>query len=251
VKKKKQQIPLTAVIAVGLGVTFVAVLFFVIKPMYDKTGALDTEIASIDSQIVVVEKQLAVPPEQQTGVKIEAADLFRLAKAMPDADDVSGIVLELDSVAQGAGVELLTITPQAQLSGTDYRALPMQIVVDGGYFEMADFLFRLRTLVTVRHAELDASGRMYTVDAMDLHEGEAGFPELQGSLMLSAYSYGTGVTGVIPAPVGAAPAPAATPAPSGSTDTSGASTGEAPAETAPEDTENPPAADQAALGGGS
>jgi Tfp pilus assembly protein PilO len=247
--KKKVKLPLVPIVAVALAVVFIGGLVLVVKPKYDEAGRIDEEIAAIESQSQVVAQQIAVAEaaanEGSTGPKIEVADLFRLAEAMPDADDVSGVVLELDAIARGAGVDLLTITPNSQVAGSGYRALPMQVLVDGGYFEMADFLFRLRTLVTVRNGELDANGRLYTVDQLDVHEGEKGFPNVQAQFLLAAYAYGTGSTAV---PLQGQPVPGNPNEPqeasTGGADTSGASEDEQPTENQPAD-----GTDQAALGG--
>lgn len=245
---KKKKIPVVPVAAVLVGVLFVGTLLLVVKPKYDEAAKLDEEIAALDTQIQTAQRQLATAQAQasgaeQTGPKIKVADLFRLAKAMPDGDDVPGVVLELDATAKGAGVELLTITPQVGISGAGYRALPMQVVVDGGYFEMADFLFRLRTLVTVRDGVLDSSGRMYTVDTIDVHEGEGGFPNVQSQLTLSAYAYGVGSTSTVPLPA-SEPAPASTTGADTSGGEQGASTGETTQATNGSE-------EQAAVGGGS
>jgi hypothetical protein len=65
---------------------------------------------------------------------------------------------------------------------------------------------------------LDASGRLYTLDALDLHEApEQSFPKIEAVLTLSAYSYGAVAE---PATPGTPP----TTTPSGSTDTTQTST---------------------------
>ena len=67
---------------------------------------------------------------------------------------------------------------------------------------MTDFLFRLRNLVTVKEGVLEATGRLYTLDVLDLHEQPTErFPKIQAMLTISAYSFGAA-----PAAAGVAPA---------------------------------------------
>ena len=77
------------------------------------------------------------------------------------------------------------------------------MIFDGNFYELSDFLFRLRTLVGVRHGELDATGRLFSVETIDFAESPDGFPELGATLTLEAYVYGTD------SPAHSLPAPAA------------------------------------------
>ena len=52
----------------------------------------------------------------------------------------------------------------------------MTLTFEGNYYDLTDFLFRLRNLVSVRDGVLEANGRLYTLDALDLAEGGDGFP---------------------------------------------------------------------------
>ena len=93
--------------------------------------------------------------------------------------------------------------------------------------------------MSVRDEALDVSGRLFTLDTLDMHESSVGFPTIEATLTLSAYVFGPGTN---PAPVsaGEAAAPAATTSASSTTpaETSPAST--APAETPPAAPPAPP-----------
>jgi len=72
---------------------------------------------------------------------------------------------------------------------------------------LADFLYRLRSLVSVQAGRLDATGRLFSVDTLTFNESTLKFPNIQASLVIDAFVYAA-------AP---APAPAATPPASGTT----------------------------------
>ena len=153
---------------------------------------------------------------------IQVAEVFEVTKAMPDEDDMPGMLLELNSVASAAGIEFLSIAPQAAAVQTSYTALPINLSFEGNYYDLTDFLFRLRNLVNVRDGELAANGRLYALESLSMSEGPDGFPEIAASLTVTAYYYST-------APPAAAPAAPAAPA---GTDTTATTT--APTTTAPE-----------------
>ncbi|HEX6714598.1 MAG TPA: type 4a pilus biogenesis protein PilO, partial [Thermoleophilaceae bacterium] len=132
-----------------------------------------------------------------------------------------GILLELNNVARQAGISFDSISPQGSTPLSGYQVVPINVVFNGNFFQLNDFLFRLRNLVDVRRGALAADGRLFTVDDINFDEAEAKFPEIQASLTIDAYIYGTGATVTAPpqATVGSTGAPGATTTPAATTPT--------------------------------
>ena len=135
---------------------------------------------------------------------------------MPDTTDMSSVILELNAVATASGVEFISIAPQAPVAGEGgFLAVPIKLTFEGSYYDLTDFLFRLRNLVIVRDGELESSGRLFTLDALELHEGSLGFPQVQAAITLSAYRTRPPRAAVAPGttpPATTTPAPAEDPA---------------------------------------
>jgi Tfp pilus assembly protein PilO len=112
---------------------------------------------------------------------------------MPSSADQPGLVLELDRLARSSGVTLGSITPKEPESGVVVEGATMilvTVVVDGSYREITRFLTGTRRLVTVRRGKLRATGRLFTVQSVELSESStAGFPHLDGTITLNAYFY--------------------------------------------------------------
>jgi Tfp pilus assembly protein PilO len=196
----KRQLPGIAVIAPALLIVAAVAFFLLVKPKMDESSKLDEEIAEFQSKVDVA---LAAQQRAAAGEAIKVADLFRLTKAMPDTTDISSVILELNAVATATGVDFISIAPQAPVAREGgFLASPIKLTFEGSYYDLTDFLFRLRNLVIVRDGELESAGRLFTLDALDLHEGSVGFPQVQAAITVSAYSY---------APAPAAAAPGATP----------------------------------------
>jgi Tfp pilus assembly protein PilO len=184
----KKQVPLTPVLAVALAIVLAITYFVLIRPKAAESAKLDAEIAALEAEAAVAGPET---PTEQPEVRIDVADLFRLAKALPDGSDMAGIMLELNGMAASAGITFVSIQPGEPISYTDSSALPINLTFHGNYYDLTDFLYRMRNLVTVKEGVLDASGRLYTLDALDLHEAPAQkFPMIEAVLTLSAYSYG-------------------------------------------------------------
>jgi type IV pilus assembly protein PilO len=190
----KTKVPQSAQIAITVAVllfVLVAGYFVAVKPQKGKAANLATEINAKDGQIADARALLAKAKNAQ---KVKVADLFRLTKAMPDQPDEAGIVLELTSVARASGIAFESITPQGSTIVGSYQVVPITVIFEGNFFQLNDFLFRLRNLVDVRSGALAANGRLFTVDTIQFDESELRFPEIRASLQLDAYIYGTGST---------------------------------------------------------
>ena len=221
---KTKKLPQSAQIAITVAALLLvgaAGYFAVVKPQKGKAADLSRKIDDEQKQIDQARALLARSKDAQ---KVRVADLFRLTKAMPDQPDEAGIILELNQVAREAGISFESISPQGSTPLSGYQVVPIDVVFEGNFFQLNDFLFRLRNLVDVRRGALAASGRLFTVDDIHFDEAEQKFPQIQASLTIDAYIYGIGAT--VSAPPQAAPARSA----SGTTTTPGATT---PASTAP------------------
>jgi hypothetical protein len=197
VKRKPSQQALGAVLAAMLVLAAVAAWFLMISPQRSKAAELKNEADATRQEIV---RLRALAQEVDQAEPIRVAELFRLTKAIPSEVDMPGIILELNRIARATGIRFDSITPQAPVEANGGLAVPINLVFQGNYFELSDFLFRLRNLVGVRGGRLDATGRLFQVDTVSFSEGEKKFPEIAASLTVAAYVYGTG------APAAAAPA---------------------------------------------
>jgi Tfp pilus assembly protein PilO len=207
----KRQIPLWPVAVFALLIVAAVGYFVLVGPKRSEASRLADEIAELETKVQTA-KLAAQPKEAATQLKV--AGLFELTKAMPDKDDMPGIMLELNSVAEAAGIEFRSISPQPAVASNGYRALPIGLTFRGNYFDLTDFLFRLRNLVAVRDGKLSASGRFFTLDSLDLHlQGDGDFPLIEAQLTISAYVYDPAAVSAAPVAPITGTAPATTTAP--------------------------------------
>lgn len=178
-------------------------------------GPKHAAAAELDAQIAETGVLIATARAQADGAaaapKIAVADIFRLAKAMPSQIDMPGILLELSQTADETGISFDSITPSGPTANTGYTTVPISLVFSGNFYELSDFLFRLRTLVSVHDGRLQATGRLFSVESVSFAESPESFPDIQATLGLTAFVYGTEVVPGAP-PVSATPTPEAPPA---------------------------------------
>ena len=124
--------------------------------------------------------------------KVEA-----LRVAVPDSPDLAQFILDANDAATASGVDFLSISPTPPTAGVDPTqpaSVNLAIDVDGGYFQVLDYLNRV-----------DDMDRIVVVDSLDLApQGEEG-SSTGLSVSLSARMFTTATPAGLP---GAAPAPA-------------------------------------------
>ena len=214
--KNRKALPQNAMIAVVVGAVLVLGLagwFLLVHPQGGKVTNLKAQAADVQERIDAYNQQVAAARSRP---KIEVADVYRLAKAMPDKTDMPDLLLELSQLARDTGIRFDSISPQPMTPVGAYAVLPISVTFNGNFYNLADFLYRLRSLVTVHGGRLDATGRLFAVDTLTFNESPLKFPNIQASLVIDAFVYAAA-----PAPV---PAPAATPPASATTTTTSTTT---------------------------
>jgi type IV pilus assembly protein PilO len=214
--KNRKALPQNAMIAVVVGAVLVLGLagwFLLVHPQGGKVTKLKAQAADVQERIDAYNQQVAAARSRP---KIEVADVYRLAKAMPDKTDMPDLLLELSQLARDTGIRFDSISPQPMTAVGVYAVLPISVTFNGNFYNLADFLYRLRSLVTVHAGRLDATGRLFAVDTLTFNESPLKFPNIQASLVIDAFVYAAA-----PAP---APAPAATPPASATTTTTSTTT---------------------------
>ena len=176
----------TAIAGIVAGSLLVAALgyFALIGPKRSEASRLTADIATVEQTIS--EYRLANRNPQQP---IEFAELFALTKAMPDTEDVPGILLELSRVAGDAGISITSVYPSEAQPIGGYERLPVEVTFEGDFYNLSDFVYRLRTLVSVRDGKLEANGRLFAVDSVKFFESQKKFPALQATLTLTAFTF--------------------------------------------------------------
>jgi len=191
VKTGKQRLPLAATIAIVVVAALLAGAagwFLLVSPKRAEASRLLGEIDSTQAQIASYH---AASLQAKGRQPIKVADLFRLSKAMPDRADMSGVLLQLNQIAADTGITFQSIAPQTSVPISGYQAIPIQLTFEGSFYNLADFLFRLRNLVNVQHGQLSATGRLFAIDTLSFAQSTQGFPQISATLVVDAFVYGT------------------------------------------------------------
>jgi type IV pilus assembly protein PilO len=218
--KQRKPLPPAALIGVIVGAVLVFGLagwFLLVRPQGAKVNDLKRQAADVQQKIDAYHQQVTAA---KSAPKIEVADVYRLAKAMPTKTDMPDLLLELSQLARDTGIRFDSISPQPPAAVGSYTVLPIAVTFNGNFYNLADFLYRLRSLVTVHAGRLDATGRLLAVDTLTFNESALNFPQIQATLVIDAFVYSAGA----PAPVAIPTTPTDTTSTTSTTETTGTTT---------------------------
>jgi type IV pilus assembly protein PilO len=221
VKAQKDLILRLALIIVGAFVVLGLGYFALIRPEGATLKRIKADEADARQTIAAYNTKVAAA---RSAPKIRIADVYRLAKAMPSQTDMPDLMLELSQLARDTGIRFDTITPQPVVALGSYSVLPISVTFNGTFYDLADLLYRLRSLVEVHSGALDATGRLFAVDTLSFGESPLKFPRIQATLVIDAFVYGSGATSAAPVTPGAASTTSTTSTTTAGTTTTGATT---------------------------
>lgn len=188
---------LVVVAVVSTAIYLAAVWFLFVSPRRAEAARMQNEVVAAEASLAAARGGAGAPH----ATKGRVSDLFRLAKAMPSSRDQASLLLELDLLARKAKVTIASVSmqePSALTGGS--TAIPVAVTVSGTYRDITRFVRQMRTLAGLRRGDPYATGRLLTVQSVDLTESKAdGFPQLDAALLLNAHVYDGPVIPVAPA----------------------------------------------------
>lgn len=190
-----------AIAAAAVLVFALALWFLLIAPKRAEATSLVNDVAAAELSLAGARAK-SNRPQAAASAGARVSDVLNLAKAMPSSADQSGLVLELDQLARSTGVKLGSITPREPLANAGGpTAIPVVVTAEGTYRQVTRFVRRARALVRFRGGVVRATGRLFTVQGVELAESNSKrFPFIDATITLHAYVYDGPIVPETPAP---------------------------------------------------
>jgi Tfp pilus assembly protein PilO len=211
-------------IAAMLAVVVLAVAFWMmlLSPKRDEVKKLDAQVERVETSLAQHEAEIAAGEEARAEFPTEYERLVVLGKAVPGDDDVASLLVQLTGIARhaegtfrelklsssGGGEEAPPAPPTtgtepasptevaasllplgASVGPAGLAVMPYEVTFDGNFFDVADFIAGLDSLVkTDDDGQVAVDGRLLTIDTFILEpDQEKGFPDLEASFSLTSY----------------------------------------------------------------
>ncbi|HEV7769837.1 MAG TPA: hypothetical protein VGO66_04145 [Solirubrobacterales bacterium] len=222
----------------------------ILSPKREKANELGAEVDQLRSSLILAEAQKAEATAARRFFPADYRKLVVLGKAIPGGDETSSLLIQLNRVAEDSEVEFESIQlagaggsaattatapeagPNAPVTATTppteaaaallplgatvgsagLAVMPYNLTFSGSFFDVADFIGGIDSLVQPDTAGLAVDGRLVTLDGFALNEATAaGFPQLDANFSVTTYlvppgeSVTAGATEAAPAEAEAAP----------------------------------------------
>jgi Tfp pilus assembly protein PilO len=197
---RQKKIIIAVAFAVGILVIVAGGYLMVISPKQTKATELQKQIDDTSSKLTLA---LAAARRPSGQAQIDASDLFRLSKAMPDRVDTAGAILDLSAVAHAAGVKVESLTPSDPVlptTGSGYELIGIQATFSGSYAQVTSFVKQIQRLVSINKGRINANGRLFGIDSVQLTPDTPDSLLLKATVKLETYMYSATASAPVAAP---------------------------------------------------
>lgn len=219
-----------------LALVALAVVFWMaaLSPKREEVASLGEQVETVEASLAQHRVEIAAGERARQAFSDEYRRLVVLGKAVPGDDDTASLLVQVNHVADQAGVRFsnlalssdgggeaeaaapppasgaggLPVSPTEAAAATmplgatvgpaGLAVMPYTLTFDGSFFKIADFIKGLDAAVATQNEEVAVDGRLLTVNGFSLQAApKAEFPALQANFSVTAYLTppGEGVTG--------------------------------------------------------
>jgi Tfp pilus assembly protein PilO len=203
-----------------LAAAAVAFWMLALSPKREEAKKLGAQVEEAKASLAQHRSEVAQALEARKGFPADYEQMVVLGKAVPGGDDAASLLVQLNQIADRAGVRFndfqleagsggeappapAPASGSAPVSATEAAAsllplgatigpaglgvMPYTLDFTGSFFKIADFIRGLDSLVETKNAKVSVTGRLITVNGFSLAPGPKGFPELDASFDVTTY----------------------------------------------------------------
>jgi type IV pilus assembly protein PilO len=128
----------------------IAYYFLLLSPLRQEYRARYDERTQKEAQRARLEQTIADLENVRRNAPDVEHQILEYSKRLPEQDEIPALVVQIEEIAQKAGVTQLLIergSPETPPGGSgDFSRIPIRMSFEGNYEEMQDFALRLRNL---------------------------------------------------------------------------------------------------------
>lgn len=141
----RQAMLLSVLLAVAL---VVLSFFFLIKPRMDEVTELEVQAEDIRAQQVQIQDEIAQLEEVRAQSPNLEAELAAIGAIIPDSPLLPATLRQLQMAGDESGVTLVSVAPARPTAANaeglpELSTIPLSVTLEGGYFQVVDFLRRI------------------------------------------------------------------------------------------------------------
>lgn len=204
-----------AVLAIGFWMVL-------LSPKREEADKLSAKARDLQSSLAIHQSEVDQALQAKAQFSKSYEQLVVLGKAVPGDDDTASLIVQLNRIARSAGISFAKFElkappgeaaalPTEAPAGTEGSAsptevaastlplgatvgsaglgvMPYELVFDGKFFQIADFIQGLDSLVKTQNAKVAVDGRLFTINGFELKAAKgSGFPDLEATFSITTY----------------------------------------------------------------
>jgi type IV pilus assembly protein PilO len=133
----------------GIVILVIGFYFLLLSPLLGRLSEQAQARDEKQDQLAQVQQEVNGLEEIRRNSPEIERQLLELSKRVPTQPQIPTFVVQVQEIADAAGVTQLTVEPgdaAAPAGGGDYQVIPVTMQFNGTYDEMRDFLLRMRNL---------------------------------------------------------------------------------------------------------
>jgi type IV pilus assembly PilO-like protein len=169
--KKRDVILLSAILPLAIVAVF---WWFHARPASQHLSEVRAQVTQTRNQVTGLRATFAELARRQPNLAAQAAEELRLAKAVPASTQVPASLVELERLAQRTNVKLTSLQVGAATAAGALQSTTVTMNVEGRFFDVDDFLYRLHRQVQLNRAgRLVIKGRLIAANQITMSPGGA------------------------------------------------------------------------------
>jgi Tfp pilus assembly protein PilO len=192
--KTRDQLILSLALAAAVAAAF---WFLALAPKREEASKLTAEVTRAEVLLNAATTKALGAEQAKARYAGDYATVARLGKAVPPIADVPSLLFQLDAAARAANVDLRkisveTATPTAP-GGTDTTSssgispTPFSFTFEGSFFSLNRLLREIGRFSRVNGKAISVSGRLLTLDQVNLSASRRGLPHISAEITARAY----------------------------------------------------------------
>jgi Tfp pilus assembly protein PilO len=166
--------------------------FLLLKPAQAQVATLNDKVAAEQVSLSQAKQDLARLKQYKKTAPQARADIVSLSKALPGSEGVPSLLVELGRTADASGVDLVNIAKGTTQPGSPFGIQLITLQVEGQYFDLEDFFYRLEHYVDFHNDRVKATGRLLELASVQVTSAStdtptSGSPVLQATVNINAF----------------------------------------------------------------
>ncbi|MBV5340699.1 MAG: type 4a pilus biogenesis protein PilO [Deltaproteobacteria bacterium] len=139
----KQKILLLVLLSV---IEAAALVWFLYLPKYNELSGLKTELARLEGEIDEKTRITKNLPKLQAEYEKLNQELAQALTELPNSQEIPSLLTSITTLGKNAGLDFLTFRPKGEVPKEFYADVPVDIIVSGSYFSVANFFAAVANL---------------------------------------------------------------------------------------------------------